>query len=127
MNTNEYGYYTSGIKIFVGGDSPSARNRRIEAIKKWKASRKEGRLKYGEISFIPAFSKSFPKTITTSAGYIKDIDFETMRADIWFNKELSEYLKFAGSFARIVFLFREDPHTGEILFCGDPTIINHKV
>lgn len=124
MNTNEYGYYTSGIKIFVGGESRSARNRRIEAIKEWKASRKEGRLKYGgQISLIPAFSKSFPKTITTSAGYIKDIDFTTMRADIWFNKDLSEYLKSAGSDARIVFLFREDPHTGEIIFCGDPTII----
>ena len=130
----EYGYYTSGIRVGVGGFDAAEHKGRLEAIKAWMESRKEGHPKYGGYFDLSVCGKrivvkgiEMPETatFTTDIGYIKSIDYDektdTMTADVWFNKKCSDFL-LQNKDVIIRFNYVYDSHTQEVKYCDTPIL-----
>lgn len=130
----EYSYYTSGIRVGIGGLDAADHKGRLEAIKAWMESRKEGHPKYGGYFDLMEFGRPIvvrgiemnePASLTTKIGYIKSIDYDektaTMTADVWFNKECSDFL-LHNKDVIIRFNYVYDSHTQEVKYCDTPIL-----
>lgn len=128
----EYGYYTSGIRI--GGLDCVEHEQRVDAIKSWMKSRKEGDPKYGGYFDLSVTGKRIvvkgilmpeTATFTTEIGYIKSIDYDEktgkMTADVWFNKKCSDFL-LRNKDVIIRFNYVYNTYTQEVKYCDTPIL-----